>query len=276
MKEQRLLVAKAHKEHKRHPEDGQLKKDYNQLRNAYAKRVKNTRQNYYNDELCKSRDPKKLYGPVKILLGKKKNTALPTRFSNEQLPDEFRMFYIQKVRKLNEMIKEKMETLVIDKDKFKPEDPPCELTHFKEVTKDEIKRIMIKMNDKSNKNDPMPAKFIKECIDEMVPTITTIVNKIISNGQYPKALKEASLTPVLKKAHLSTEELGSFRPVSQNVFLSKIVDKVLHNQLTEYIDDNNLESVRQAGYKAHNSTETLLIHYLTIFSRTTTMTKSQF
>ena len=62
LKEQRLLVAKAHKEHKRHPEDGQLKKDYNQLRNAYAKNVKNTRKDYYNDELCKSKDPKNSTG----------------------------------------------------------------------------------------------------------------------------------------------------------------------------------------------------------------------
>ena len=95
------------------------------------------------------------------------------------------------------------------------------------------------MNDKTSKNDPMPSYIVKECIDDMIPTIAMILNKTLATGQYPKALKEASLTPVLKKANLCGEELGSFRVVSQNLYLCKIIDKVTHNQLTNYIDGNN-------------------------------------
>ena len=134
--ELRSSVLKAYKIHKQHPEDVKLKAKYNRDRNEYAKLVKNTRQKYYNDELCKSKDPKKLYGLIKILLGKKKNTSLPTKFSKEQLPDEFRMFYVNKVQGINNEIKRKMETLNIDIEKFKPDVPPCVLTHFKELTED--------------------------------------------------------------------------------------------------------------------------------------------
>ena len=44
----------------------------------------------------------------------------------------------------------------------------------------------------------------------------------------------------------------------QNSFLSKICDTILHIQLKKYLNDNELESPHQAGYKENNSCETLV------------------
>ena len=67
------------------------------------------------------------------------------------------------------------------------------------------------------------------------------------------------LDPILKKKDLDTEDLQNFRPVSQGAFLNKLVDRALHQQMSEYLAENGLESQFQTGYKSHHSTEILLL-----------------
>ena len=67
------------------------------------------------------------------------------------------------------------------------------------------------------------------------------------------------MTPIIKKKGLDTEELAHFRPLCQGAVMNKIIDKQIHNQMSEYLQENEMESPNQAGYREHNSTETLLI-----------------
>ena len=69
----------------------------------------------------------------------------------------------------------------------------------------------------------MPSKFVKECLDELLPIIEFFVNNVLTTGNYPKLLKESVVPPVLKgKKDLDTELLKSFRPVTQNSFSNKV------------------------------------------------------
>ena len=99
---------------------------------------------------------------------------------------------------------------------------------------------------------------MKDCIDILAPIIVFIINDIFETGHYPDLLKQAVLTPVIKKPTNNPEVLKSYRPVCQNSFLSKICDTILHIQLKKYLNDNELESPHQAGYKENNSCETLV------------------
>ena len=105
----------------------------------------------------------------------------------------------------------------------------------------------------------MPTSLIKKYANELAPIVTFIINDIFDSGNYPVQLKEATLTPIIKTPSMDTESLGSYRPVSQNCFLSKIIDSELHTQMKTYLDENELESISQAGYKSNNSCETMIL-----------------
>jgi len=57
--------------------------------------------------------------------------------------------------------------------------------------------------------------------------ITFIVNTSLSTGIVPHQLKQAIVTPLLKKPGLDTNDMKNFRPVSNLSFISKILEKVV-------------------------------------------------
>lgn len=98
-----------------------------------------------------------------------------------------------------------------------------------------------------------------ENIDVLLPTITKIVNDSLSSGIVPTEFKTAVIRPLLKKKNLDKENLKNYRPISNLPFLSKILEKVVLEQLLSHLTDNNLCNVFQSAYRSGHSCETTLL-----------------
>ena len=72
-------------------------------------------------------------------------------------------------------------------------------------------------------------------------------------------VKEAVIFPLLKKSGLDPEKLNNYRPVSNLLFLSKLIERVVLQRLNHHLDVNNLHCDSQHGYKKFHSTETLML-----------------
>ena len=112
---------------------------------------------------------------------------------------------------------------------------------------------------KSCSLDPVPASLLRYCIDDLLPIIKRIVNLSINSTSMPRSMKNAVLSPLLKKAFLHFEFFSNFRPVSNLKFLSKVIEKVAAMRLTDYFCDNDLNESLQSAYKKHHSCETALL-----------------
>ena len=53
--------------------------------------------------------------------------------------------------------------------------------------------------------------------------------------------------------------MKNYRPVSNLIFLGKLIERVVLRRLNEHLSRNNLNCQEQFAYKKHHSTETLLI-----------------
>ena len=69
----------------------------------------------------------------------------------------------------------------------------------------------------------------------------------------------AHVTPLHKKPSLDRNSLKNYRPVSNLSFLSELIEKVVANQLNEFISHEGLLNVNQSAYKSSHSTETALL-----------------
>ena len=107
--------------------------------------------------------------------------------------------------------------------------------------------------------DPTPTPLLKICVEELLPTITKIVNASLSSCTLPDSMKGALVTPLLKKASLDPEVLKNHRPVSNLSFASKIIEKVVATRLNEHLSRNNLMEDMQSAYRQFHSTETALL-----------------
>ena len=96
-------------------------------------------------------------------------------------------------------------------------------------------------------------------MDLLAKPIATIINASISQGLFPQYFKQAHVTPLLKKSSLSRHELKNYRPVSNLNYVSKLMEKVVANQIKGHVDGFGLDNPFQSAYKAYHSTETALL-----------------
>ena len=107
--------------------------------------------------------------------------------------------------------------------------------------------------------DPIPTFLLKECITELLPIITAIVNASLRSTKVPSTFKNAVITPLLKKASLDPDVLSNYRPVSNLSFVSKLLEKVVSKRLNTHKVANNLYEPYQSAYRAGHSTETAVL-----------------
>jgi retron-type reverse transcriptase len=86
-----------------------------------------------------------------------------------------------------------------------------------------------------------------------------IVNNSLQSGNFPKALKTAVIKPLLKKRSLDTSIINNYRPISNLPFISKIIEKVVLQQLNHFLASTGCYDTFQSGFRPLHSTETALI-----------------
>ena len=77
------------------------------------------------------------------------------------------------------------------------------------------------------------------------------------SGIFPDDLKIAVLSPIFKKGDRSS--CGNYRPISVLSVIAKILEKIVFNQLCNYLDDNKIITNQQSGFRKKHSTETSLL-----------------
>ena len=130
---------------------------------------------------------------------------------------------------------------------------------FRTCTEEEIRRVVMQSPTKSCTLDPIPTFMLKESIDVLLPFLTAMCNASLSEGVLPLSQRHAIVTPLLKKPSLDPAELKNYRPVSNLSFVSKIVEKLVSDQLVSHLQSNNLMPRLQSAYRRHHSTETALL-----------------
>ena len=107
--------------------------------------------------------------------------------------------------------------------------------------------------------DQIPNWLLNEFFDELSDVLLYIINNSLLNGEFPHILKTAVVYPVVKDPKEDTDDLKNYRPISNLSVLSKILEKVVHSQLNNYLLQNNLYCNVQSGYRMAHSCETLLV-----------------
>ena len=137
------------------------------------------------------------------------------------------------------------------------------LTHhriqkFCKVRDKEILELLTKSPAKSCDLDPFPSNVLMQHCQVVVPILSQIVNASLTEGEFTSELKEALLHPLLKKAGINLI-FKNCRPISHLPFLSKLIERAVCNQITQYVGTTGMAEKFQSAYKALHSTETALI-----------------
>ncbi|KAJ8040922.1 hypothetical protein HOLleu_15372 [Holothuria leucospilota] len=205
-------------------------------------------------------DQKNLFKLTKHLMGMSADTILPTHRSIEHLANRFGDFFADKVEGIvAEMGKSDVVADAMSSDCLFTGDV---LASFDPTTEDEVRTLITSSPSKSCNLDPIPTWLLKECVGELLPIITAIINQSLLKSIVPAYFKRANVKPLIKKAGLDKEVLKNYRPVSNLPFISKLVEKVVSVHLQRHLKDNTLYDFFQSAYHQHHSTESAYIMIL--------------
>ena len=88
--------------------------------------------------------------------------------------------------------------------------------------------------------------------------MTQCVNKSFESGEFPDCLKQAKVSPIFKKDDPLHKE--NYRPVSILPLLSKVYEKLLYYQLSDYVE--NIFNIILCGFRKAYSTQHALFKLL--------------
>ena len=229
-----------------------------EMRRQLNASTKRTKSSYFNNLIgSHSTNPKAMFNIVSGLLGKQKKHTLPPHASDQRLADKFSEFFITKI----EAIKDSISSSNVPPDQHPVSDSSvsCSLTSWSRMDQEEVRKIIMKSPSKHCSMDPVPTWLLKNSLDPVLPMITAIFNQSLESGEVPKSMKNALITPLLKKPKLDSTDISNYRPVSNLSFLSKVLERVVDAQLSRYLTENGLHEKLQSAYRKNHSTETALI-----------------
>ena len=132
-------------------------------------------------------------------------------------------------------------------------DNSCDINFsFKNVFSDEVYNSIMSIKSNSTGLDNINPIFLKKILHIILPHITHIFNTILTTSVFPKSWKRVKITPIPK----SDQE---FRPIAILSILSKALEKIMSQQMSNFLLENNFLSTKQSGFRPKRSCITALI-----------------
>lgn len=227
--------------------------EYHKARNYYSAKLKQAKRNYYTNIIQESSgDSKKLFQVVNSLCKERNNNTLPPHSDSLQLANDFGEYFYRKITLIQD------EILQSDIPPHTVPRPSSSLKCFKPATQDNVSNLITSSSKATCQLDPVPTWLVKDCVNELSPIFTRMINFSLTSGSVPSNWKSALVTPILKKTGLELS-FNNFRPVSNLLLISKLGEKIVTQQLLEHCHENASLPTYQSAYRQHHSTETALL-----------------
>lgn len=159
----------------------------------------------------------------------------------------------------NQQIREEMENFVGHSElqplaHFNPDYPANDPTDVRFTTADEVHQLCRTTNSKTSSGiDKIPNIVIKHIPKFLAREYAVLFNHCINNGYFPTSWKTGRVFPILKK-NKNPADSSSYRPITLLPNISKVFEKVIHRQMTQYAEDHHILPNGQFGFRRGHST----------------------
>ena len=170
---------------------------------------------------------KELFHNMTALLGKTSKPSLPSVYDLQQLPGIFKDLFKNKILSIQSSFS--LTARKIDDCQSAFSGAP--FLFYTPVSQEIVKKIVLQTVPKTCLPDPIPTQLLYENLKVFLPTITNILNKSLASGTVPANFKAAATRPLLKELSLNPNEVKNYRPISNLPFLSKLLKKLVCQQL---------------------------------------------
>lgn len=234
---------------------------YKRCRNQVNRLIKEVKANYYKSKLENCKNSKESWKTINELLNKQSKCTTITEVivncnkvsGDKNIADEFNNFFTTIGPQLAENISPN------DLDPLYCVAPESKVFEFRNISYVDVERVINKTNaSKSPGLDKISNKLLKSAGNAIIDSLVYIFNLSINNGIFPEEMKLAKVTPIYKSGEKT--DCDNYRPISVISAVAKIFEKIIYIQFNDYLNNNQIISKHQSGFRTQHSTETTLLH----------------
>ena len=241
---------------------------FKNYRNLYAKTVREAKKKYFQDQLEQHQSNiKKTWEIIRKAINnksKKSNSIQTILVDNVVFSDPHLI-----ANKFNEFFS-KVASEIVQKIHPPSKDiPPVQISDngpnfsftLNPLTTTEVSDAIAQLKSKHTLDfEGISTTFLKKISDVIVKPLYMLFKNSLETGVIPSQLKIAKIIPLLKTGDASF--MDNYRPIALLSCFSKVLEKIVCNRLTNYLEYNNLISNFQFGFRKDHST----LHPLILFS----------
>jgi hypothetical protein len=229
---------------------------YQCARNQYSQEMRKAKSSYIQSVL-EAADSRKMFSVVDRLLGKEVDSPVLPELTEQDAANALSAFFIEKIETIRSGFGDSSDLPHVE-----PTFVGQPLTCFQPVSEDQLRKIISKANATSSDVDPVPTKIVLACLDILLPVLVKIVNSSLQSASVPVTFKTAVIKPLIKKSSLDPNVCKNFRPISNLPYVSKLLERVVSEQLLSHLNAHALLDKFQSAYRPGHSCETALLRLM--------------
>ena len=236
-------------------------KHYKAYRNTLQRVIRFARKKFYTDRIQKFKgETKTLWSILNGLLKRKKSHELTREMivngietdSAKTIANAFVKHYGEIGCKLAEKLNRPVDNPITQQNK------KLQNFSFHAITEAQVLRTVQDLKNKTSSGiDGISNKFLKKIIHSIVKPYTMLINRSIFLGTFPTIFKKAVITPLYKGKEKNL--IQNYRSISLLPVMSKILEKVVKDQVVAFFSKNRLLFEGQYGFHEGQSTSDALM-----------------
>ena len=239
---------------------------FKQKKNEVKKLLATAKENFIKEKLDEHEgNPRKFWRTINNIsgMGKNKNGRKCTKIKDESGKI---LENLEAATFLNEFYVNVGPSLAKNQnEKWEKEKSKIEVTtsfNFIWVQEVEIKRLVKEICiTKSSAMEEINSRLLKDACEVLTFELTYIYNSCLQNGIFPRKWGISKVTPIPKTNTNSTKP-ADWRPIAQISLPGKLLEKIIHSQLSHYLDSNDILSMNQYGFRKGLSTNAAIFEVL--------------
>lgn len=238
---------------------------YKRYRNVLVQTIRNAKRLYFKHAFIQyKQDGKMTWSLLNEAMHKsnKKPIYFPDTFhdnhgqnyTRSEVPDGFNDFFST----IGQMLENEIPKADKDPLSYLNEPASQHCTIIPEVTSNQVENIIKSMNNVGGGIYKINTQILLGTYKSILHHITFFFNLCIRNAIFPDNLKIAVITPLFKSG--KRDMFSNYRPISLLPTFSKILEKIIFQTLSSYLDTHKILYPFQFGFRVNHSTFMPIVH----------------
>ena len=244
--------------------DMQKASEYKHYANVLTYIKSKSRSDYYSAQFLKYKDNlKQTWKLIGTLVKRKtKGQTRPTRIilnnkaftQEEDIAELFNNFFVN----IGPALAKKITTNNKDPTQYITSSPTCTF-YLSPIKEAQVFALFSSLNENRTSLN-IPNKLIKLASEPLSKPFTVIYNESVLTGKVPELFKISKVTPIFKSGAVT--ELGNYRPIAVISPFSKVLERLVYQQLVSFFENQCLLFNFQFGFRKGYSTEYAILETL--------------